>query len=66
MPNEPERLIIGGYGDGYDFFTMKGAIVELLKALRISDYEISAFTGDSLVPESRSFHPGRKGGNHKR
>lgn len=60
LPNEPERLIIGGYGDGYDFFTMKGAIVELLKALRISDYEISAFTGDSLVPESECFHPGRK------
>lgn len=60
LPNEPERLIIGGYGNDYDFYTIKGAIVEALRTLRISDYEIINFTDDELVPELNCFHPGRK------
>ncbi len=60
LPNEPERLIIGGYGNDYDFYAIKGAIVEALRALRISDYEIINFTDEALVPELNCFHPGRK------
>ena len=60
LPNEPERLILGGYGNDYDFYSMKGSIVEALKALRISDYEIINFTDETLVPEISVFHPGRK------
>lgn len=60
LPNEPQRLIIGGYGDGYDFYSMKGAIVETLKSLRISGYEISAYSDDSVIAEANCFHPGRR------
>ena len=60
LPNEPERLIIGGYGNDYDFYTIKGSIVEALKALRISGYEIINFTDEALVLEINCFHPGRK------
>lgn len=60
LPNEPQRLIIGGYGDGYDFYTMKGAVTELLKDLRVSGYEITGFENESTVHEISCFHPGRK------
>ena len=59
LPNEPKRLIIGGYGEDYDFYTLKGIIVELLKEIKINDYEISAIKDDSVVSEYSVFHPGR-------
>ncbi len=59
LPNEPQRLTLGSYGDDTDFYTMKGAVEEILKALRICDYEFSAFKDDSLVKEVSCFHPGR-------
>jgi phenylalanyl-tRNA synthetase beta chain len=31
LPMETYRLILGGYGDGMDYFTLKGAVEELLK-----------------------------------
>jgi len=59
LPNEPQRLTIGAFGEGVDFYTLKGTIEELLKELRISDYEFSAIKDDSMVGEFSCFHPGR-------
>lgn len=59
LPNEPTRLTLGAYGEGNDFYAMKGVIEEVLKTARISDYEISAFKDDSLVAEASCFHMGR-------
>ena len=60
LPYEPQRLILGGYGEGYDFYAMKGAVCELLKDLRIFDFEIKGFEDDGTVAEYSCFHPGRK------
>ena len=60
LPNEPDRLIIGGYGENYDFYSIKGAVEEALKAFRISNYEICKFDDDTLVAEASCFHPGRR------
>lgn len=59
LPDEPKRLTLGAYGEGTDFYSMKGAIEEILKELRISDYEITSIKDDSVVGEFSCFHPGR-------
>ncbi len=59
LPIELERLIIGSYGEKEDFYSMKGAVDELLSALSITDYEISLIKGSGLVYEESCFHPGR-------
>ncbi len=59
LPNEPQRLTIGAYGDEFDFYSIKGTVEEILEEMRISDYEISAIKDASLVPEYSCFHPGR-------
>lgn len=39
LPKEEERLAIGAYGDGVDFFKIKAAVDEVLGAIRLSaDY----------------------------
>lgn len=59
LPNEPQRLTLGAYGENADFYSMKGAIEKLLSELNISGFDIEAFIDDSLVPEFNCFHPGR-------
>ena len=53
LPEEHDALCIGLYGDGADFFTLKGIIVELLKIMGINDIE--------FIPEENcgAYHPGR-------
>ena len=53
LPTESDAMSIGFYGDGEDFFTLKGAIVEMLGKLGIHDLE--------FIPEKEygAFHPGR-------
>lgn len=53
LPDESRNLTIGLYGQGEDFFTLKGMIVELLSVLGINNVE--------FIPEKEYgiYHPGR-------
>jgi phenylalanyl-tRNA synthetase beta chain len=53
LPDERETLTVGMYGKGVDFYDIKGAVEELLKAMFIKDYEFRP------EKEDPSFHPGR-------
>lgn len=53
LPEERFSLSIGLYGKGKDFFTLKGAVCDVLKVLGISDYEFVAHE------ETDTYHPGR-------
>ena len=61
MPNEESEtlcdeqlhLTLGAYGDGADFFVLKGAVEALLKELRIADVTWTAYADDT------AYHPGR-------
>ena len=53
LAHEPKILSLGAYGDGMDFFALKGAVENLLEGLKI--------TGVRYVAERQnpSYHPGR-------
>ena len=53
LPYESDNMSIGFYGKDEDFFTLKGAVVELLNKLGIKDI--------TFVPETEYgvYHPGR-------
>lgn len=53
LPTEKQNIVLGAYGDQCDFYTIKGAVEELFKALHISGYDIEASANDF------AFHPGR-------
>ena len=53
LANEPRMLTLGAYGEGYDFFTMKGAVESVLRDLRIAGAAFRACQDDP------SYHPGR-------
>ena len=50
---EAQILTLGAYGNGMDFFTMKGAVEALLKGIRARDVHFEA------CAEDPSYHPGR-------
>ncbi len=53
LPDERPMLSMGGYGEGLDFFTFKGAIETILDSLGIDNARFSA------EKEDPTFHPGR-------
>jgi phenylalanyl-tRNA synthetase beta chain len=53
LPDEDKKLVIGMYGQQYDFFSLKGAVEQLLALEGITDYDVCAVTDDP------TFHPGR-------
>ena len=53
LADEPKVLTLGAYGDGMDFFALKGTVEAVLKQLRIENVR---FLADS---ENPSYHPGR-------
>ena len=53
LPNEPKKIVLGAYGNEYDYFDLKGTVEELLSVLNIADYDIKAVTDED------GFHPGR-------
>lgn len=59
LPDEPARLCIGMYGDGVDFYDIKGAVDEILTEMGIVDYEVKACDDDCIFDEKHSLHPGR-------
>lgn len=53
LPDEQDSLVIGLYGASFDFFTLKGMVVALLKKLGITKVVFEA------EPEYGIYHPGR-------
>ncbi|MGN1025624.1 MAG: phenylalanine--tRNA ligase subunit beta [Faecousia sp.] len=53
LPQEPKKLVLGTYGSGETFFTMKGEIEAIFAGLRIRKAE---YTAEKQNP---SYHPGR-------
>ena len=53
LPEEPKMLVLGTYGEGTTFFTLKGELEAILKGLRINK---AVYTADKANP---SYHPGR-------
>ena len=59
LPNEPERLAIGMYGNNTDFYDIKGIVEELLDCIGVYDYDVEACSSSEDFAEADAFHPGR-------
>ena len=53
LPQEPKKLVLGTYGSGETFFTLKGEIEAIFAGLRIRKAEYAA------EKQNPSYHPGR-------
>ncbi len=53
LPEEPKMMILSTYGAGENFFTLKGELEAIFKALRVKK---AAYTA---VKDNPSYHPGR-------
>ena len=53
LANEPKMVTLGAYGEGMDFFVMKGAVEALLREIRAQDVSFQPCSSDP------SYHPGR-------
>ncbi|MBQ4100290.1 MAG: phenylalanine--tRNA ligase subunit beta [Oscillospiraceae bacterium] len=53
LPIEKDKLLIGLYGEGYDFYVLKGMIETVLDKINIKDYDVEP------VCDNPTFHPGR-------
>ena len=53
LPEEPKMLVMGTYGEGESFFTLKGELDAVLAGLRLPK---ATYTADATNP---SYHPGR-------
>ena len=53
LPHEIPNLILGMYGEDWDFFALKGVVEDLLDSLSVVDYDVEA------VKDNPTFHPGR-------
>ena len=53
LPNENQKILIGCYGAGTDYYELKGIVETLLEALKVYNCDV--------IPESGNpvFHPGR-------
>ena len=53
LPEEPKMLLLGTYGSGETFFTLKGELEAIFKGLRVKKASYCA------VKDNPSYHPGR-------
>jgi len=53
LPLENEKILLGMYGEGCDFYTLKGVVEELLLKIGIADIDVTAEKSDT------AFHQGR-------
>ena len=53
LPEEPKMLLLGAYGEGTTFFSLKGELEAVLKGLRVKKANYTA------VKDNPSYHPGR-------
>ena len=56
LAHEPKMLVLGAYGDGIDFFAMKGTVEAILRDIRAE--EVTFYP----CGEDPSYHPGRCAG----
>lgn len=59
LPEEPDRLTIGMYGDDANFFTLKGMVETILETAGLHDCTYKACGTDSPFGETCALHPGR-------
>ncbi|MCI7351756.1 MAG: phenylalanine--tRNA ligase subunit beta [Ruminococcus sp.] len=59
LPEEPARLCFGQYGEGCDFYSLKGIIEKLFEMLGIEGVDYEPCKDDSVFGEFYAFHPGR-------
>jgi len=53
LPEEPKMLLLGAYGEGTTFFSVKGELEAILTGLRLPKASFTA------VKDNPTFHPGR-------
>lgn len=53
LPDEPENIVIGLYGDSYNYFSLKGIVETILKNVGIKSFDIERVTDCPFM------HPGR-------
>lgn len=53
LPDEPNVIMLGLYGEQYDYFNLKGIVEKVLEAVGIDNYDIDRVT------DNPTFHPGR-------
>jgi len=53
LPDEPNVVMIGLYGEQYDYFNLKGIVEKVLEAAGVEKYDIDRVT------DNPTFHPGR-------
>ena len=53
LPDEPRHLLLGSYGEGEDFFSLKGEIEAIFRGMNVKP---AAYTA---VKDNPSYHPGR-------
>ena len=59
LPELPDRLTIGMYGDDADFFTLKGMVETILETAGLHDCTYKACGTDAPFDEICALHPGR-------
>lgn len=59
LPQEPDRLSVGLYGGGADFYECKGIVEEVLREANVFHYEVIACDENCPFEEKTAFHPGR-------
>lgn len=59
LPDEPDRLTIGMYGNNVDFYDIKGIVETLLSEMGISEAEYIRASDSDAFDEKASMHPGR-------
>lgn len=53
LPIEKQKIAVGLYGNGADFYTIKGIVEKLLYVLNTAEYDVRPVT------DNPTFHPGR-------
>ncbi len=56
LANEAKILTLGAYGEGFDFYDLKGTVEAILNGIRAEDIH---FEGSLGAPSDVSYHPGR-------
>ncbi len=56
LAGEAKVLTLGAYGEGFDFYDLKGTVEAILKDIRAEDIH---FEGSLGAPSDVSYHPGR-------
>lgn len=59
LPDEPQRVTLGMYGNNVDFYCIKGIIEAALNELGIKDVEYVRSSDSTAFDEKSAMHPGR-------